>query len=90
MTSLLSKTVSNLKMRPKTLQSRLNCLNYAENRMFISFSVQKKIADKANFRIKKPNSINIYKWDNPAAKNRDFLGILARKFKISVKDGGKS
>ena len=76
-------------MRQKTLQSRLNCLNYAENRMFISFSVEKKIADKANFRKKKPNSINIYKWDNTAAKNRDFLRILARKFKRSVKDGGK-
>ena len=59
-------------MRPKTLQSRLNCLNYAENRMFISFSVQKKIADKANFRIKKPNSINIYKWDYMRAENHGF------------------
>ena len=79
-----------MKMRPKTLPSQLNCLNYAENRMFISFSVQKKIGNKANFGIKKPNSINIYRWDNSAAKNRDFLRILARKFKRSVKDGGKS
>ena len=59
-------------MGPKTLQSQLYCLNYAENRMFILFSVQKKIGHKANFGMKKPNSINIYKWDNTAAKNRDF------------------
>ena len=39
----------------------------------ISFSVPKKIADKLNFRRKKANSINIYKWDKTAAKNRDFL-----------------
>ena len=81
MTSLLSKTVSNLKMRPKTLPSQLNCPNYAENRMFISFSVQKKIGNKANFGIKKPNSINIYTRDSPNRCNLvstfQFLASLA-------------
>ena len=65
-----------MKMRPKTLPSQLNCLNYAENRMFISFSVQKKIGHKANFGMKKPNSINIYKWDYTGAKNQGFSQTL--------------
>ena len=92
MTSFLSQTVSDMKMRPKTLQSRLNCLNYAENHMFISFSVQKKKAYKLIFVKKKPNSINIYKWDKwdyTAAKNHDFSKILDVNLNMLVKDGKK-
>ena len=76
-------------MRPKTLQSRLNCLNYAENRRFISFFVQKKKAYKLIFVRKKPNSINIYKWDKTAAKNRDFLRFWLKNLTDRWKMGGK-
>ena len=64
-----------MKIRPKTLPSQLNCLNYAENRMFISFSDQKKIANVAFFWMKNPYSINIYEWDNTAAEIEIFWGI---------------
>ena len=70
-----------MKMRPKTLPSQLNCLNYAENRMFISFSVQKKKANIGVFRIKNPDSINIYEWDCTGADNRDFLSQFRSYFK---------
>ena len=49
--------------------------------MFISFSVQKKKANVAFFPMKKPYSINIYRWDNTAAKNRDFLSHFRSYFK---------
>ena len=81
MTSFLSQTVSDIKMRPKTLQSRLNCLNYAENHMFISFSVQKKKANIALFRIKNPDSINIYMWDCTGGESRDFVSHFRCCFK---------
>ena len=77
-------------MRPKTLPSQLNCLNYAENRRFVSFSVQKKKANVAFFRIKKPYSINIYMWDNSGAENRDFCHILDLILNMRLKDRKKS
>ena len=77
-------------MRPKTLPSQLNCLNYAENRRFVSFSVQKKKANVALFRNKKPYSINIYMWDYSGAENRDFCRILDHILKMRVKDRKKS
>ena len=77
-------------MRPKTLPSQLNCLNYAENRMFVSFSVQKKIGNKHKFEIKKPYSINIYRWDNTGAENRDFCHILDLILNMRLKDRKKS
>ena len=79
-----------MKMRPKTLQSQLNCLNYAENRMFISFYVQKKIGNKLILERKKPNSINIYGWDDTGAENRDFSKISDVNLNMPVKDRKKS
>ena len=77
-------------MRPKTLPSQLNCLNHAENRMLVSFSVQKKISNKHKFEIKKPYSINIYRWDNTGAENRDFCHILDLILNMPLKDKRKS
>ena len=77
-------------MRPKTLPSQLNCLNYAENRMFVSFSVQKKIGNRHEFEMKKPYSINIYMWDNTGAENRDFCHIFDLILNIRLKDKKKS
>ena len=65
-----------MKMRPKTLPSQLNCLNYAENRRFISFFVQKKKAYRLILARKKPNSINIYRWDYTGAENQGFSQTL--------------
>ena len=79
-----------MKMRPKTLPSQLNCLNYAENRMFISFSVQKKIGNKLILEGKKPNSINIYGWDDTGAENQDFSKISDVNLNMPVKDRKKS
>ena len=47
---------------------------------------------QTNFRKKKPNSINIYKWDKwdyTAAKNHDFSKILDVNLNMPVKDGKK-
>ena len=77
-------------MQPKTLHSQLNSLNYAENRRFVSFSVQKKIGNKHKFEIKKPDSINIYMWDYSGAENHDFCCILDHILKMRVKDRKKS
>ena len=78
-------------MRPKTLQSRLNCLNYAENRRFISYFDQKKKANVAFFRIKNHDSINIYGWDySKGGKKGDFFKISVQNLRTSEKDEGKS
>ena len=47
---------------------------------------------QTNFRKKKTNSINIYKWDKwdyTAAKNHDFSKILDVNLNMPVKDGKK-
>ena len=44
---------------------------------------------QTNFRKKKPNSINIYRWDYTAAKNHDFSKILDVNLNMPVKDGKK-
>ena len=79
-----------MKMRPKPFPSQLNCLNYAENRRSISFFVQKKIADKLILERKKPNSINIYGWDDTGAENQDFSKISDVNLNMPVKDRKKS
>ena len=78
-----------MKIRPKTLPSQLNCLNDAENRRFISFFVQKKKAYRLILARKKPNSINIYRWDKTAQKSRFFEDFGSKFQQIGERWGKK-
>ena len=51
---------------------------------------QEKIGNKLILERKKPNSINIYGWDDTGAENQDFSKISDVNLNMPVKDRKKS
>ena len=73
-TSFLEKTVRDGEIWTKRSPEEINKEQFAENRMFISFSYQKKIADGRNCRFKVASFYYIYReWD---LYMRGFHGIF--------------